>query len=162
QSQLERPARGGDVGGRQRRGQRPRLRGQQPRRRLPSGPGGLRRRRPLEQRQLPRRQWRPERPALGGVHWRRHPRRHRPRLPPLKRPVVSAAGAWGATGLWILSDAGIFLAGSPNWNGRRGAVTSVDASAGVRGVVSAANSLVGSFANDQVYETVRLNNGSYV
>src|SRR5262249_15667898 len=53
---------------------------------------------------------------------------------------------------------------SPNWNGRRGAVTWGDGSAGVSGPVSADNSLVGASPQDLVgYDGVApLSNGNYL
>jgi autotransporter-associated beta strand protein len=63
---------------------------------------------------------------------------------------------------------GNYVVPSPFWNGHRGAVTWGSGTTGVSGVISAANSLVGSSANDQVgYVThlagvLRLTNGNYV
>ncbi len=64
---------------------------------------------------------------------------------------------------------GNYLVNSWNWNGNRGAVTWGSGSAGVSGVVSAGNSLVGGNANDSVgYATpgygyvTELSNGNYV
>jgi hypothetical protein len=58
---------------------------------------------------------------------------------------------------------GNFVASSLYWNGSRGAVTWGSGTTGVSGVLSAANSLVGSTANDQVgnYGVTALNNGNY-
>jgi hypothetical protein len=53
---------------------------------------------------------------------------------------------------------------SPSWNGNRGAITWGSATAGVAGTISAANSLVGSDANDRVGNggITILSNGNYV
>ncbi len=57
---------------------------------------------------------------------------------------------------------GRFLLVNQSWNGNRGAVTLAPA-AGVMGSVSAANSLVGTHAGDQVGSSLlRLNNGNYL
>jgi hypothetical protein len=65
-------------------------------------------------------------------------------------------------GVTALSN-GNYLVRSPYWNGYRGAVTWGNASTGVSGVVSDANSLVGSNPNDQVGSGVTaLSNGNYV
>jgi Repeat of unknown function (DUF5650) len=50
----------------------------------------------------------------------------------------------------FLFNNGTYLVGSPYWNGERGAVTSGNVNTGVTGVVSAANSLVGSNPLDTV------------
>jgi hypothetical protein len=71
------------------------------------------------------------------------------------------------TGVMELSN-GNYVVNSPYWdNGGAvdaGAVTWGDGTSGVSGEVSAANSLVGSSANDQVgcYDVVELSNGHYV
>jgi hypothetical protein len=59
---------------------------------------------------------------------------------------------------------GSFAVGSPGWNGSRGAVTLIDGTNGRPGEgVSAANSLVGAFANDQVgLDIVALDNGNFL
>ena len=71
----------------------------------------------------------------------------------------------GSSGITMLSN-GNFLVRSPNWDGvaaNVGAVTWGNASTGVSGAVSAANSLVGSTANDNVgTNIVALPNGNYV
>ncbi len=74
----------------------------------------------------------------------------------------------GATGITTLSN-GNYIVGSYNWNGRRGAVTWGSGTAGVSGVISAANSLVGANPGDLVGAdnyllsgVVRLANGNYV
>jgi hypothetical protein len=55
---------------------------------------------------------------------------------------------------------GNYVVISPNWNSQRGAVTWCDGITGLRGAVSAANSLVGSSPNDRVgyYGVIPLNN----
>jgi hypothetical protein len=58
-------------------------------------------------------------------------------------------GANGYTGVTALAN-GNYVIQSPNWNGNRGAVTWGDGTTGVRGPVSAANSLVGSSPGDRV------------
>jgi hypothetical protein len=55
----------------------------------------------------------------------------------------------GTSGITVLSD-GNYVVDSPDWNGRRGAVTWGSGTAGVSGTISAANSLVGSNPNDSV------------
>ena len=61
---------------------------------------------------------------------------------------------------------GNYVVDSPNWNNGVGAVTWGSGTAGVSGVVSGSNSLVGSTANDQVgfggYGVTALTNGNYV
>ncbi len=78
---------------------------------------------------------------------------------------VGYAGSY-QPGVTVLSN-GNYLVGSLYWNNIGaadvGAVTWGNASTGVSGVVSAANSLVGSTANDQVgYRLTMLGNGNYV
>ena len=73
----------------------------------------------------------------------------------------------GLSGITILAS-GDYLVRSPAWNGAgissAGAVTRVDGETGLNGVVSAANSLVGSSASDLVGQVapVALPNGAYV
>ncbi len=55
----------------------------------------------------------------------------------------------GAGGITILAN-GNFVVESPDWNSDRGAVTWGSATLGVKGTVSAANSLVGSAVDDRV------------
>jgi hypothetical protein len=81
------------------------------------------------------------------------------------RSVGSGGSAFGS-GVAFLSN-GDYVVGSPNWdNGaipNAGAVTLGNGTSGVVGVVSAANSLVGSSANDEVGEVVRgLADGRYL
>ena len=58
---------------------------------------------------------------------------------------------------------GNYVVDSVNWNGNRGAVTWGSGTAGVRGIISEANSLVGTSATDQVgYGVIPLSNGNYV
>jgi hypothetical protein len=66
-------------------------------------------------------------------------------------------------GVTALSN-GNYVVSSPNWHKFTGAVTWVNGTAGVRGTVSAANSLVGSKANEQVGggDVTALSNGNYV
>ncbi|HLJ91609.1 MAG TPA: hypothetical protein VKU02_00315 [Gemmataceae bacterium] len=59
-------------------------------------------------------------------------------------------------------DNGNYVVASPSWSQHRGAVTWGDGSTGVRGIVSAANSLVGSNSGDNVGRVLRLTNGNYV
>jgi hypothetical protein len=74
----------------------------------------------------------------------------------------STAGDKVGNSVTALSN-GNYVVGSPNWNGTRGAATWGGGSAGVTGTVSAANSLVGSTANDMVgLGTTALSNGNYV
>ena len=66
-------------------------------------------------------------------------------------------------GLTALTN-GNYVVSSPNWNGMIGAVTWGNGTTGIKGVVSAANSLVGSTASDQAGEegVIPLTNGNYV
>jgi hypothetical protein len=76
----------------------------------------------------------------------------------------SAAGDQvGNGGVTVLSD-GNFLVRSTLWNGSRGAATWGSGTTGVTGMVSAANSLVGSTPGDQVGSggITLLSNGNYV
>src|SRR5262249_27069187 len=60
---------------------------------------------------------------------------------------------------------GNFIIGSPGWNGRRGAVTWINSSTGISGIISEANSLVGSTPGDSVgarSTLTALSNGNYV
>ncbi len=57
---------------------------------------------------------------------------------------------------------GNYLVVTPFWNGARGAVTWADGTAGITGIVSDANSLVGSSPNDSVGGVTVLSNGNYV
>ncbi len=69
----------------------------------------------------------------------------------------------GSSSVTVLSS-GNYVVGSPNWNGGRGAVTWGSGVSGVSGAVSAANSLIGSNAGDQVgsFGVTVLSNGNYV
>jgi hypothetical protein len=65
-------------------------------------------------------------------------------------------------GLVALSN-GNYLVPSPYWNGRRGAVTWANGSTGIAGIVSDANSLVGSNPGDMIgARDTLLSNGNYV
>jgi hypothetical protein len=59
---------------------------------------------------------------------------------------------------------GNYVVSSQHWHGQRGAVTWGNGNSGVSGVVSDANSLVGSHVDDQVGEVgvIQLSNGNYV
>jgi hypothetical protein len=58
---------------------------------------------------------------------------------------------------------GNYVVDSVNWNGNRGAVTWGSGTAGVRGIISEANSLVGTSVTDKVgYGVIPLGNGNYV
>src|SRR5947207_104111 len=72
-------------------------------------------------------------------------------------------GGVAGSGVYALSN-GSYVVRSPIWNGNRGAATWGSGSGGVSGPVSAANSLVGSTANDQVGSggVTALSNGNYV
>ncbi len=79
---------------------------------------------------------------------------------------VGSGGPYGPPGITPLSN-GNFVVSSPGWNLYRGAVTWGSGVAGVSGVVSADNSLVGSYGTsgggDQVGSgLVALSNGNYV
>ena len=85
--------------------------------------------------------------------------------------AVSAANSLvGSTandrvGYWLTAlNNGNYVASTYYWNGSQGAVTWGSGTSGVTGAVSAANSLVGSTANDQVGSggVTVLNNGNYV
>ncbi len=67
----------------------------------------------------------------------------------------------GVSGVAVLAN-GNYVVRSGLWNGSRGAVTWGNGTSGVAGVVSAANSLVGSTANDGVGGVTALANGNYV
>ncbi|MCE9608249.1 MAG: hypothetical protein K8U03_25470, partial [Planctomycetia bacterium] len=85
--------------------------------------------------------------------------------------VVSAANSLvgtnandrvGNRGVTVLGN-GNYVVGSSNWNGARGAATWGSGTSEIVGEVSAANSLVGTNANDQVGDGVTpLGNGNYV
>ncbi|HEX2828325.1 MAG TPA: filamentous hemagglutinin N-terminal domain-containing protein [Burkholderiales bacterium] len=81
----------------------------------------------------------------------------------------AASDRVGSGGVTALPVNGNFVVSSPNWNNAAGAATWGSATSGVAGVVSAANSLVGSSPNDLVsaatvgFAGVRaLTNGNYV
>ncbi len=68
----------------------------------------------------------------------------------------------GSGGITVLSN-GNYVVSSPNWNQAAGAVTWCDADLGIPGVVSAANSLVGTTSLDVLNSGVTaLTNGNYV
>jgi hypothetical protein len=69
----------------------------------------------------------------------------------------------GTNGVIVLSN-GNYVVRSQNWNGNRGAATWGSDTTGVSGVLSDANSLVGSNPGDLVggYDITRLSNGNYV
>jgi hypothetical protein len=79
-------------------------------------------------------------------------------------------GGFGTTGDQVSSSGvtelsnGNYVVGSPLWSSSKGAATWGSGTAGVRGVVSSANSLVGSTTNDQVSSggLTPLTNGNYV
>jgi hypothetical protein len=79
------------------------------------------------------------------------------------------ANSAGESPLIVLSN-GNYVVHSPFWNGNRGAATWVDGNTGVRGTVSAANSLVGSNPDDFLgayltngYPSIMaLSNGNYL
>ena len=80
--------------------------------------------------------------------------------------VGSAAGSFVGFSVGALTN-GNYVVGSPNWNNGTaanvGAATFGSGTSGVSGVVSAANSLVGSKANDSVgFSITPLTNGNYV
>ncbi|WP_420841891.1 beta strand repeat-containing protein [Fimbriiglobus ruber] len=77
--------------------------------------------------------------------------------------VGSTAGDSIGTSVTALPN-GNYVVASPNWSGNIGAVTFGSGTAGVSGVVSASNSLVGSTANDSVGNNgiTALTNGNYV
>src|SRR5262249_47735222 len=70
---------------------------------------------------------------------------------------------YGYLGVTPLSN-GNYVVVSPHWNGNRGAATWANGSTGSTGIVSLANSLVGSSLNDEVgYQgATALSNGNYV
>ena len=69
----------------------------------------------------------------------------------------------GSYGITALTN-GNYVVGSPNWNGNIGAATWGSGTAGVSGVVSSSNSLVGSTSGDNVGNNgiTALTNGNYV
>jgi hypothetical protein len=69
----------------------------------------------------------------------------------------------GDRGITVLSN-GNYVVSSSGWNGQRGAATWGDGTSGLRGTISAANSLVGSSAGDRVGDgsATALSNGNYV
>jgi len=69
----------------------------------------------------------------------------------------------GSSGITALAN-GNYVVASPHWLGNTGAVTWGSGTAGVSGVVSSANSLVGNVANDYVGGTdvIALPSGNYV
>lgn len=68
----------------------------------------------------------------------------------------------GNGGVTVLSN-GNYVVNSRNWSGARGAVTWCSGTKGLSGMVSASNSLVGSFENDALSNGVTpLTNGNYV
>ena len=73
---------------------------------------------------------------------------------------IGSGGLFGPT-----LSSGVFPIYSPNWNGAAGAITWANASTGVTGTVSAANSLVGTNPNDRVgnfgSQLVQLNTGKF-
>jgi hypothetical protein len=74
----------------------------------------------------------------------------------------SANDQVGSSGIVQLSN-GNYVVGSPTWNGGAGAATWGSGTTGVKGVVSASNSLVGGTAGDNVGGGVAaLRNGHYV
>jgi hypothetical protein len=78
--------------------------------------------------------------------------------------VGSTVGdAVGSDGITALTN-GNYVVVSPNWNGAKGAVTFGSGTTGVKGVVSAVNSLVGSAPGDYAGAggITPLNNGNYV
>src|SRR5262249_52782059 len=77
--------------------------------------------------------------------------------------VGSNANDQVGSGVTALSN-GNYVVKSENWNGNRGAATWGSGTVGVTGVVSEANSLVGSNANDYVDDNgvAALSNGNYV
>jgi hypothetical protein len=80
--------------------------------------------------------------------------------------VGSAAGDQvGIAGVTALSNDN-YVVSSPTWHNNgaayAGAATWGDGTTGITGVVSEANSLVGSTANDGVYRVTALSNGNYV
>src|SRR5262249_20022613 len=73
-----------------------------------------------------------------------------------------------ASDITVLSN-GNYVIGSPGWNGKRGAVTWGNANTGVSGIISEANSLLGSRPSDEIGQSyfdtpgiVLLSNGNYV
>jgi hypothetical protein len=82
-------------------------------------------------------------------------------------PGDSVGVSPSGTGVTVLSN-GNYVVASPFWLNSAGAVTFGNGTTGISGVISAANSLVGSSANDQIgYNPVgpsvtELSNGNYV
>src|SRR5262249_526900 len=78
-------------------------------------------------------------------------------------PGASTSDSGGNFGVTALSN-GNYVVRSDNWDGNRGAVTWGSGTAGISGVVSVTNSLVGSNVNDKVggNGVTTLSNGNYV
>jgi trimeric autotransporter adhesin len=74
-----------------------------------------------------------------------------------------ASDGVGSNGVTVLSN-GNYVVSSPSWSSSMGAVTLCSASSGLSGAVSAANSLVGSLANDQISSggIIDVGGGSYL
>ena len=70
----------------------------------------------------------------------------------------------GGPGSVTVLPNGNFIVLSPSWNQSRGAITWVSGETGIAGTISAQNSLVGKYANDQVgfYGVSNLTNGNFV
>lgn len=77
---------------------------------------------------------------------------------------VTSGDSTGEPGRVTALANGNYLVFSPAWNQNAGAVTWGNGAAGITGVVSAANSLVGSASGDQIgfYGAVELANGNYL
>src|SRR5450830_590006 len=77
--------------------------------------------------------------------------------------VGSTSGDQVGSNIMTLSN-GNYLVLSSEWNGNRGAITWGDSKSGIQGEVSAANSLIGADANDQVGNNgiMELSNGNYL
>src|SRR5450830_303251 len=77
--------------------------------------------------------------------------------------VGATSGDQVGSNIITLSN-GNYLVLSSEWNGNRGAITWGDGKSGIQGEVSAANSLIGADANDQVGNNgiMELSNGNYL
>lgn len=75
--------------------------------------------------------------------------------------VGSAPGGQVGVNVIALTN-GNYVVSSFGWNSARGAATWGDGNAGISGIISSRNSLVGSTASDSVGQTVALANGNYV
>jgi hypothetical protein len=75
--------------------------------------------------------------------------------------VGSAFGDLAEAQLYALANNGNYVLDSPHWNGERGAVTWGNGTSGVKGVISAGNSLVGTTAGDHLGDDFGSNGAAF-